>query len=591
MRIGARWLGTVLLGCVNFTLVACGNTSGNGDEPATDGVPTEDSSGATNSSTSGGSGGSAGSGGEGTGGTGGAGTGGSIITDGGCVPGVPATSQVPRLLNREYDAILHDLLDVSSADGMGGEPPSSLLGPDSEGDITSIEWDAYLNAADRVAATVMASESRSRFMMCDPAEVATCYADTIRTFGRKMFRRPLTEEEVTRFMALTEVDPAWTSDQIAEAILFAFLASPSFIMVPELSAEVEGNSFKLSSHEVATRLSLMLWGSVPDGDLSDAADQNLLVTREQIRAQAERMIELRDKAGAQVSAAHAAYLRVSNASYGWWRMDHDPELFPNFTSAAREALAAEVSAFFEEVAYEGGSFQDLFLSDVAFVNQDSAPLYGLDPADYGAELTRVELDATERPGILTRVGFLSSFSHFDVTSPILRGAFVANNVLGVNPGPPTLDAGEVSLPEGDYTTQRQIVEALTSVRADCAACHALLNPAGFVLENFDTVGSWQEVDPLGGPIDPVADVSFADGSSKTISSPLELMQAIAADPAARHLYAEKLVSFFTRRAPNAGDACAVDELATKLAASGYSTLDLVVDLTQMESFRLRTASN
>jgi len=587
-----------LFGCANLALLACGNTSSNGDTPATDSVPAEDSSNGATGDTGSDVGGSAGSGGAGSGGagTGGAstGTGGSIITDGttgGCVPGVPATSQVPRLLNREYDAIVHDLLDVSSVDAMGGGPPSSLLSPDSEGDITNIAWDAYLDVADRLAATVMAGENRSRFITCDPAEVATCYEDTIRTFGRKIFRRPLTTEEVTRFMALTEVDPAWTSEQVTEAILFAFLASPSFIMVPELSAELEGSSFKLSSYEVATRLSLMLWGSVPDSELNDAADQDLLVTREQIRAQAERMIESRAKAGARVAAAHDAYLRVSNESWGWFRLPHDTDLFPNYTDAALVALQGEVDAFFEEVAYEGGSFADLFLSNMGFVNQDSAPLYGLEAADYGTELTRVELAATERPGILTRVGFLSSFSHFDTTSPILRGSFVANNILGVNPGPPTADAILVPLPEGDYTTEREKVEALTAARADCIACHTLLNPAGFVLENFDPVGSWQTVDPLGGPIDPVADVSFADGSVKTISSPLELMQAIVADPTARHLYAEKLVSFFTGRAPNAGDACAVDELATKLADTGYSMLDLVVDLTQMDSFRLRTVEN
>ena len=596
MRIGVRWLGTVLFGCLNLALLGCGNTSKNGDGPATDGVPTEDGTDATNSDTSSGTGGGSGSG--GGGGSGGANTDGSVVTGdttgtttAGCLPGIPATSQVPRLLNREYDNIVRDLLDVSSVDAMGGGPPSSLLAPDSEGDITSIQWEAYLAVADKVAATVMAGENRSRFISCDPAEVATCYEDTIRTFGRQMFRRPLTDEEVTRFMAFTEVDPAWTSDQIAEAILFAFLSSPSFILVPELSAVPEASSFKLSSYEVATRLSLMLWGSTPDSELSEVAEQDSLVTSEQILAQAQRMIQQRDKAAPQVSAAHDAYLHVSNSSYGWWRTPHDPETFPSYTDAARDALEGEVNAFFEEVAYEGGSFQDLFLSNVAFVNRDSAPLYGLDADDYGAELTRVELDATDRPGILTRAGFLSSYSKLDTTSPILRGAFVAYRVLGVDIGAPTPDAGLTPLPDGDYTTQRQIIEALTSVRADCAACHALFNPAGFVLENFDPVGSWQDVDPLGGDIDPTADVTFADGSVRTISSPLELMQAIAADPMARHLYAESLVSYFTGRAPNESEACAVDAIAAKLATgSDYTMLDLVVDLTQMDSFRLRTVS-
>lgn len=102
------------------------------------------------------------------------------------------------------------------------------------------------------------------------------------------------------------------------------------------------------------------------------------------------------------------------------------------------------------------------------------------------------------------------------------------------------------------------------------------------------MGRWQVVDPLGGAIDPVAEVTFADGSVRTIDSPLALMEAIADDPTARRLYAQKLVSYFTGRDPNDNDACMVDTIATRLSESGYGMLDVVVDLTQADSFRLRT---
>lgn len=597
MRIGARARGVALVGCLSCGVLGCGSTTSNDQPSAEDGETgaggSDTSDGATssadvNSATS--------SGGSGTGGASATGevssTSDTTGTTGDCLAGVPATSQVPRLLNREYDTILYDLLGVSSLATAGDQPPSSLLQADFEGDMTRYAWEGYLEAARQVAAQVMAGEDRSRFMNCDPAADTTCYQDTIAGFGRKVFRRPLTEEELTRFTTLTTDHPDWTPEQISEAILFAFLVSPSFIMVPELSVEPEGTAFKRSSYEVATRLSLMLWGSIPDEDLNAAADQGMLATFEQIRAQAERMIQLRDKAAPQVSASHEAYLGSSADDSHWWQVDHDPALFPSYTEDTRAALQGEVAAYFEEVAYMGGSFQDIFLSNIAFVNQDSAAIYGLDATEYGAELTRVELDATERPGIFTRAGFLSSYSTWDATNPILRGAFLANFVLGVDPGPPTPDAIVVELPEGTYLTRREQIEALTSVRADCAACHALLNPPGFVLENFDTVGSWQDIDPLGGPIDSTAEVTFADGSVRTVSSALELMQAITTDHAAQRIYAEKLVAFFTGREPNANDACMVDAIATKLASGGsYSLLDVVVDLTQVDSFRLRTVEN
>jgi len=372
-------------------------------------------------------------------------------------------------------------------------------------------------------------------------------------------------------------------------VLFAFLAAPSFIMVPELSTIPEGTALKLSGHEVATRLSLMLWGSVPDEELDAAADQDSLATTDQIRAQAERMIALRDKAAPQISAAHQYYLGSASGATHWWIVDHDPTLFPNYTQNTKLALQGEVDAFFEDVAYAGGSFQDIFLSNIAFVNQDNAAIYGLEPSDYGTELTPVELDATERPGIFTRAGFLSSYSSYDATNPVLRGAFFSRAVLGVDPGPPPVGFSPPP-PQGEYSTRREQVEALTSAEATCAACHNLLNPSGFVLERFDAVGAWQNADRMGGDIDGTADVTFADGSVRTISSPLELMQAAAADPVARHLYAEQLVAFFTGRQPNASDACLVDGIATRLAEDGYTMLDLVVDLTQADSFRLRTAS-
>ena len=235
--------------------------------------------------------------------------------------------------------------------------------------------------------------------------------------------------------------------------------------------------------------------------------------------------------------------------------------------------------------------KDLFLSNVGFVTRDTAALYGLDPAAYGTDPTRVELDATKRPGFLTRAGFLSTFSGYEATSPILRGAFISGRILGINPGEPSPDALKTPIPAGVYTTRRQQIQALTG-NLPCKSCHAVfINPTGFVLEHYDAIGSWQDTDQLSGPIDGTADVLLGSAAVKTISSPLELMKELAVLTDVQRHYAEQFVAFASGRTPNPNDACSVDALTGKLAQPNYPVLNLLADYTEADSFRLRTVGN
>jgi hypothetical protein len=585
----------VALGALSTALVACGSDlmgPGDGDNGSIPGGGTSGSGGSAGSS-SGSGGTTSGSGGTATGGTGAGGTAGTAGAGGSggtptCVPGVPASSQVPRMLNHQYDTVVRDLLGVTALTSAGNMPPSSLLAADSDGSLTDIGWSAYLNAADKIATEVMAGTNRTRFISCDPA-MANCLTDTIRTFGRKAFRRPLTEAEVTSFSRLNMLTPRGTPAEVAEAILYAFLASPSFIMLPELAQEQENGALKLSQHEVATRLSFLLWDSVPDDMLNAAADAGELATKEQILAQAQRMVMVREKTAPVVAAFHRFYADIRLGSH-WNDIEHDTTKYPKWTPGVRAAMMTEIDRFFEEVAFQGGTFKDLFLSRVAYVNRDTAPIYGLDAATYGADPTRVELDANERPGFLTRVGFLASYSAGASTSPILRGAYISKNILGVHIDDPPPGAAETPVPPGNYTTNRQVMEALTAGDM-CAGCHATaINPWGFVLEGYDSIGGIQTVDPLGGAIESTVEIEI-NGVTKTISTAMELMNEISLGPDAKHLYAEKWVTFATRRVPNDNDACLVNELNTKLSGDGYTILNVLADLTQADSFRLRTVGN
>ncbi len=596
--IQTRYL--VGLGALAASLAACGSTiegpaGGSGAMSGTAGTPPATggsvATGGTGGSATGGTAGSS-TGGSTTGGAGGsmAGTGaggsGGVTT---CVPGVPASTQIPRLRNTQYDDVMNDLLGVTTLASAGNGTPSSLLAEDSGGAMTDIGWSAYQNAANKLATEVMAGPNRAKFISCDPAMPA-CLTSTIQSFGRKAFRRPLTDAEVAAFETLTSVTPAGTPEQMATAILYTFLASPSFIMIPELAQDTEAGAIKLSSFEVAARLSFFLWNSVPDDALNTAADNGLLATSQQILEQAQRMVLVRAKAAPVVSAFHRAYADIRLGSH-WDSIDHDTTTYPKYSPAVRTAMMKEIDAFFENVAFQDGSFKDLFLSSAAYVNADTAAIYGLDPAAYGPELTRVALDANQRPGFLTRVGFLSSFSSPGTSSPLLRGAYLTRSILGIHIDDPPADASKTPIPPGTYTTYRQAMEALTA-GPKCAGCHApLINPPGFVLEHFDSIGEWQDTDRMGGAIDGTANVMFSEDRIETITSPLELMTEIGTGPEAQHLYAERWVSFATGRVPNPNDACEVNTLSARLAQNGYRILDLVTDLTQAESFRLRTVGN
>ena len=528
-----------------------------------------------------------------TGNAGSTGAGGSGYVQQPCVPGTPATTQMRRIQNWQYDAVVRDLLGVTTV-GTPAKAPSALLYADFDGPMVPDAWRIYNHVGSQIAKAVMANATqKAKFITCDPAAAGTagqtCLTNTIKTFGRLAFRRPLTDAEVTRFMAITMgTTPAPTGAESAEAILYAFLVSPSFLTIPELStATPSGSNFQLSSYEVAARLSFMIWGSVPDDVLNAAADANQVQTAAQILAQAQRMISMREKSAPQVSAFHRFWAQMdSNGSTHWWSGDHDVTKFPLYSSAARASYAAELDNFFAEIAFTNGSYKDLLLSNVAFVNKDNAAIYGL--SNPGTALTKVQLDPVQRPGFMTRVGFLSSYSHYDQTAPMLRGSYIITYMLGLNVGPPPPTPVMVTPPSGAYTTNRERTEALVNQASACMGCHDFINPPGYVLENYDAIGVWQTIDKLGnGLIDPVANVNFGDGNIKKIHNAQELMQEIARSRRGQQLYAQSMVTFGYGRAPNPNDRCLVDAISAKLANDGYAILDLLADLTQTDSFRLR----
>ena len=509
-----------------------------------------------------------------------------------CTMGIPGTSQIPRLTNAQYDHTVRDLLGVVSLKASGDAAPSSILATDQAGSLSSLGWSSYDSVAKLIAAQVMSDPaSKSRFLKCATSE-ATCLHDTVVSFGRRAFRRPLFEAEVAAFDAVIAKGPKITKtgapDEVAEALLYLFLISPSFIQRSEITEKSDNaGHFELSSFEVASRLSYVLWGSAPDEVLNQAADKNELATAAQLRAQAERMLAM-PQARDMVSSFHRSYL-LMGTNTRWDTADRDPKLFPQFSKALVPVVSQETQKFFDYIVFEQkGTLADLLLSPIAFVNAATAPLYGLDPSKFGSELTKTDLDPAQRPGFLTRLGFLNAYSGYNRTSPILRGAFITKQVLAVPIGAPPPGAEATPLPStADLDTNRKQVDQQTSAAA-CATCHhSFINPPGFAMEAFDAAGRLQTIEAATqAPLDTSAE-AMIDGQAVHVAGPADLMARIATSNAARRSYAEKWVAYAYERPSNPNDTCVVDSLSQKLTTSGYNVLNLIADLTQTEAFTKR----
>ncbi len=508
-----------------------------------------------------------------------------------CLPGIPGTTQMPRLSRVQYDNTVRDLLHVEVA-------PSSLLAPESGGSVDQRAWDGYKQAAATVAEAVMGdANARAQVITCTPeGDGDACLSQLVQDLGRRAFRRPLTPGDTARFDALlarrAEITPNNTFDEVAQLVIEAFLLSPSFIVRAEITEQPDGEFFALDGYEVANRLSYLLWNSMPDEALVAAAAAGELAAAEGIFAQAQRMLS-DPKARDMVRDFHEHYMHMGPGTR-WEEINRDPALYPAYDPSMSDALSEETLRFVDHVVFGlQGSFQTLVLEPTGFVNSALAPLYGLEPAAYGPELTAAPLDPNQRAGIFTRLGFLASHSYYDRSSPIHRGAFIQKEVLCAPIGTPPPGAEGQPLPTEGLNTNRDRVDAQTAAPA-CATCHhTSINPTGFAFENYDAVGAWQVTENFSGAaIDSssTAPIGYAGAGSITmaeVAGPVAMSEAIANAPDAHTCYARRWVEYAFDRAINNQDSCIVENLEDKLTDSGYSILNLIADLTQSGQFRFR----
>jgi len=398
------------------------------------------------------------------------------------------------------------LADLSTGHfpGLTGLPHLRNLGVDGPYDVTGVSETA----------------SRERVLSCRPAtsaEEGPCAREIIGRLARRAFRRPVTDDDVGRLLALYETARA---EQGFEAgirmALQAMLSDPEFVFRFERTPDGvrAGSSYRISDLELASRLSFFLWSSMPDEPLLAAAEQGRLSGRGELERQVTRM--LADPRAETLSTNFASHwLRLQNLR------DAHPDvfLFPDWDENLNWSMRRETELFFDNIVREDRTVRDLLQADFTFVDQRLATHYGL-PGVIGNRFRRVAVTDERRRGLLGHASILTLTSVPNRTSPVIRGAWVLDVLLGTPPPRPPADVPP--LEENENGQQHVSVRDRTLAhRANtfCASCHNVIDPVGFSLENFDAVGAWRTRDS-GFPVDPSG--TIYDGTP--VDGPVSLRQ-------------------------------------------------------------------
>jgi hypothetical protein len=426
--------------------------------------------------------------------------------------------------------------------------------------------------------------SRRRIFSCEPsgpADEEACAKKILSNLLRRGYRRPVTPANFEKAMKFyrqgrTEGD----FDAGIEMALSAMLVNPQFLFRVEQEPKdiAPKTAYRVSDIDLASRLSFFLWSSIPDDELLDLAARNELHKPEAFEKQVRRM--LADERSRNLATNFATqWLHLRNLE----SITPDLRLFPDFDDNLRKAFRQETELFVESVFRDDRSVLDLLRADYTFLNERLAKHYGV-PHVYGSRFRRVELGADHRRGGLLRQGsILTVTSYATRTSPVLRGKWILDNMLGTPPPPPP--ANVPSLKETTVAASLPIRERLAEHRsnASCASCHRRIDPVGFALEQFDAVGRWRTLDE-GRPVDAVG--GLPDGSEFEGVAGLEKALLQRPELFVRTLI-EKLFIFALGRAPDESDAPAIRKIVRDARANNYRFSSLIVGLTTSVPFQMR----
>ncbi|NUO49333.1 MAG: DUF1592 domain-containing protein, partial [Polyangiaceae bacterium] len=426
-----------------------------------------------------------------------------------CLEGpAPGPSPIRRMTRFEYDRTVLDLLgdETNPASGFGAEEEALGFNNNAAQLITSHALvEQYMLAAEGISGR--ATDPVEKNLPCDPADGEdACAAEFIESFGKKAFRRPLTVEEREMFAGLYELGRQKSFRDGIRLVIEGALQSPQFLYRVEYGVEgAEPNEVvRLTSWEMASRLSFFLWGSMPDEALFAKAEAGELETSAQIEAEARRMLE-DPRAHVLVAEFHKQWLdyeRVANVT-------KDAELFPDWSPAIGQLMAEETRTFIDGVIFgDQGTLTTLLSAPYSYMNGELAAFYGVDLPSGDGGFTRVDLDPTQRAGLLTTGTLLTINAHTNQTSPTLRGRLIREQLLCDSVPPPPADVN-IEAPEVDPGSTGKDRFLQHTEDPGCAGCHNLMDPIGFGFEGYDTVARFRTTEG-GKPIDATGSLMASD---------------------------------------------------------------------------------
>ncbi len=431
--------------------------------------------------------------------------------------------------------------------------------------------------------------SRARIFACEPgddaASAAACAADILATLARRAYRRPVSAEDVGRLLVFYERGAAAGGfDGGIELALRRLLVSPEFLfrIVEDPAGLPPGTAYALSDLELASRLSFFLWSSIPDDELLDAAVRGELGDPAVLRAQTRRMLA-DPRAEALVTNFAGQWLSLRNAA----AVRPDEDLFPDFGEGLRRGFRRETEMLFEAILREDRSVVELLSADYTFLNERLAVHYGI-PNVRGSHFRRVVLDDPGRGGLLGHGSILTVTSHANRTSPVVRGKWVLENILGTPPPPPPPDVPALEA----TTTGRTLTmrEAMEQHRANpvCASCHRVMDPLGLALEPFDAIGRRRTPNETRVPMD----LSGVLPDGTVFDGPAGLKAALLAHPE-RFVttVTEKLLTYAVGRGVEHYDAPAVRAITRAAADDGYRLTTLILGVVESPPFRMRSTES
>ena len=438
--------------------------------------------------------------------------------------------------------------------------------------------------------TVGDSPSRRKLLACVPATAAEeepCARTVISALARRAWRRPVTDADLRIPLGLYGDGAARGGFEAGiELAVRGILVSPRFLFrFEDQPASVEpGTPYPISNLELASRLSFFLWSSIPDDELLDLASAELLHDTDVLRRQVNRMLA-DPRSQALVDNFAGQWLHIRNVA----GLQPSPELLFHFDDNLRQAFEQETKLFFESIVRENRSVLDLLDADYTFLNERLARHYGI-PGVYGERFRRVSLPADSvRRGLLGQGSILTGTSRSNRTSPVIRGKWILENLLGTPPPPPPPDVPDL-VEERDPRKVLPMREQMAAHRANpvCAACHAQMDQLGFALENFDAIGEWRDIYASGLPID--ASAEFPDGA--TFDGPNEL-RALLLSQADDFLTTatDRLLTYALGRGLEATDMPTVRQIMRDAADENYRFAALVQGVVESTPFRMRMAQD